>query len=414
MEKFMKYLLLQGKRMIRAFPAIFAATFALMAGLCIVVMLLFHVEKSDDSKQKVQIGVVGDVTGTYLEWGLYALENMDDSRYTVDFYTMTEEDARKKLERGELTAYIRIPEGFVESVMVAENKTVTYVTTSGAVNIGSLLMQELVDVVSNLLVESQNGIYGMQEIAKQYNIENDRFWDATIDMNKRYIDYILQRGNLYNIEEIGVSNQLSTTGYYVCGIVLFLFLVWGINGSTLLIKKDFALSKMLAAKGQGVTSQVLGEYLAYIGLMVVSLISMVALLLFGLNKFGVDIPEWTDNYESCVPVFLGGLILVLIMIGAMQFFMYELTSGFVSGVLLQFLSAIVLGYLSGCLYPIGFFPHNIQRLANVLPTGIALQYLNHIMLGETFIAERIELLLYSIVFLVLAILVRRRRMVKEE
>ena len=138
------------------------------------------------------------------------------------------------------------------------------------------------------------------------------------------------------------------------------------------------------------------------------------MLSFGLNKFGVDIPEWTDNYESCVPVFLGGLILVLIMIGAMQFFMYELTSGFVSGVLLQFLSAIVLGYLSGCLYPIGFFPHNIQRLANVLPTGIALQYLNHIMLGETFIAERIELLLYSIVFLVLAILVRRRRMVKEE
>ena len=121
MEKFMKYLFLQGKRSVRSFPAIFGATFLLTAGMCVLVMALFHMDSSDDSKQKVQIGVVGDVTDTYLEWGLYALENMDDTRYTVDFYTMTEKEARKKLENGELPAYIRIPEGFAESVMVAEN-----------------------------------------------------------------------------------------------------------------------------------------------------------------------------------------------------------------------------------------------------------------------------------------------------
>ena len=196
MKKFMRYLMLQGKRSVRAFPAIFGATVLLVAGLSVLVLLLFHIDRSEDSKQKIQIGIVGDVTDSYLELGIYALQNMDDTRYTVDFYTLTEEEARKRLENGELTAYIRIPEGFVESVMVAENKTITYVTASSAVNFGSILMQELVDVVSNLLVESQNGIYGMQEFANKYGLPEDVFWDATMDMNKRYLEYILYRGNL--------------------------------------------------------------------------------------------------------------------------------------------------------------------------------------------------------------------------
>lgn len=413
MEKFMKYLFLQGKRSVRSFPAIFGATFLLTAGMCVLVMALFHMDSSDDSKQKVQIGVVGDVTDTYLEWGLYALENMDDTRYTVDFYTMTEKEARKKLENGELTAYIRIPEGFVESVMVAENKTITYVTSSGGVNFGSIIMQELVEVVSNLLVESQNGIYGMQEFAKRYGIEDDAFWDVTMDMNKRYVDYILYRGNLYDIEEIGVADQLSMTGYYVCGIVLLLFLLWGINGSTLLIKKDFALSKLLASKGLKAASQALGEFLAYIGLMVVSLMSMVSILLFAIQKYGVVIPEWSDDGEGSITAFLVGLLLVLFMVGAMQFLLYELTSGLVSGVLLQFLSAITLGYLSGCLYPIDFFPESIQRLADILPTGIAIRYMNHMMLAEPSFSEMIGMMLYSIIFLLLVIFIRQRRMVRE-
>ena len=268
-------------------------------------------------------------------------------------------------------------------------------------------------MVSNLLVESQNGIYGMQEFAKRYGIEDDAFWDVTMDMNKRYVDYILYRGNLYDIEEIGVADQLSMTGYYVCGIVLLLFLLWGINGSTLLIKKDFALSKLLASKGLKAASQALGEFLAYIGLMVVSLMSMVSILLFAIQKYGVVIPEWSDDGEGSITAFLVGLLLVLFMVGAMQFLLYELTSGLVSGVLLQFLSAITLGYLSGCLYPIDFFPESIQRLADILPTGIAIRYMNHMMLAEPSFSEMIGMMLYSIIFLLLVIFIRQRRMVRE-
>lgn len=413
MEKFMKYLFLQGKRSIRVFPAILGATFLLMAGLCMLVMLLFHMDNSEESKQKIQIGIVGDVTDSYLELGMYALQNLDASRFTVDFHTLTEEEARDKLESGELTAYIRIPEGFVQSIMHGENKQITYVATSGAMGLGPILMQELADTISNLLIESQNGIYAMQEVARRYGVENDVFRKATIDMNKRYFDYILNRGNLYELEVVGVSNQLSMMGYYVCGIILLLVLLWGINGSTLLIKKDFALAKMLAARGQGVISQVLGEYLAYAGLMVVSLMSMIGILLLGIHKFGVSIPEWANDNESGIFCFLAGLIPVLLMIGAMQFFMYELTSGFVSGVLLQFLSGISLAYLSGCLYPIEFFPESIQVLANILPAGVALDFLNHIMLDEVSVIEGIGVMAYGMVFLVLAILVRKRKMVKE-
>ena len=141
--------------------------------------------------------------------------------------------------------------------------------------------------------------------------------------------------------------------------------------------------------------------------------SMISILLLGIQKSGVVIPEWIQYGESSMYRFLVSVLPVLIMIGAMQFLMYELTSEFVSGVLLQFVVGIALAYLSGCLYPISFFPDSIQLLADILPTGMALRYMNQIMLAETAVMQGIGVILYSIAFLVLAIFVRRKRMVKE-
>ena len=71
-----------------------------------------------------------------------------------------------------------------------------------------------------------------------------------------------------------------------------------------------------------------------------------------------------------------GLMLLpaAMLLSAMQFFLYELTSGVVSAVLLQILSAVALSFASGYLLPLDSLPPVLASASAFLPTGVAFSY----------------------------------------
>lgn len=103
---------------------------------------------------------------------------------------------------------------------------------------------------------------------------------------------------------------------------------------------------------------------------------------------------------------------VVMVFAAMQLCIYEWVSGPVTGVLIQFLAATVLGYLSGCFYPITFFPAEIQVLAPYLPTGAAMGYSGKLITGQAFGRELAVLGIYGAGGFLLAVLRRKYRLVK--
>lgn len=371
--------------------------------------LFLNMDASKDSKRKIQIGIAGDISDSYLGLGIYALQYLDSSRFAIDFHNISEEEARNRMAAGELSAYVCIPDGFIDSLISGENKPITYVTSNGQMGVGSLIINELIDVVSNFITESQNGIYGMQRFMLQHALEAD-FEAATNELNLRYIEFILNRTSVYGFETIGISNDLSLTGYYLCGILILFFLLWGINCSTLFSKKDIALSRLLASKGQGAFLQVLGEYLAYLLLMLFSLLCITVILILAVNIVGFPVPEWENAGSAKILLFVLAQIPVIAVISAFQFFLYELIDNIVSAVILQFLCAICLGYLSGCFYPVNFFPDSMQKLAVMLPTGAALSYADKSLLAKPAIGEAVLLILYFTVFITLSVMTRRQRL----
>lgn len=409
MKTFRIYFQTQVKRALKVCPAVIFATFLLCGSVCLVLGLFLETDASKENKQKMQIGVVGDISDSYLGFGIYALQHLDSSRFAIDFHNMSEEEARSRMESGELSAYVRIPDGFVDSVVNGENKPLTYVVSNGQTGVGAVIMNELVDTISGLITESQNAIYGMQKFMLDNETEAD-FWEATDELNIRYIDFILNRTDLYRLETVGISKDLSMAGYYLCGVLILFFLLWGISGCTLFAQKDKSLSKLLASKGRGADVQVFGEYLAYLLLMLLSLVGVAAVLVLAVCLTGFTVPEWEKAKLSESVIFILKQIPVALAISAFQFFLYELSDGIVGVVILQFLSAVCLGYLSGCLYPLNFFPESIQRLAAVLPTGAALSYADKTLLKRHAAGETILLLLYFTIFIGLSVLIRNRRL----
>lgn len=408
MARFRIYLLAQMKRVKKALPAVLIMTLLLTGCIALISKVMLIADSSSEKKQKVQIGLVGDISGSYLGFGISALQHLDSSRFAIEFIEMEEEEARDRLNHGTLSAFVIVPEGFVEAAVRGENMPLTYVSTSGSLRLGSMIMNELVNTISSLLTESQNAIYGMQNYLVN-NGMSDIYWQATDELYLRFLDFILGRTTVYELELTGLSGNLSMIGYYLCGFTVLFLLLWGIAGSPLYIKKDHALPALLSSKGQNTLSQMAGEFVAYFVLMATSFLLVIVLVAVAMGLTGFTLPEWEREGIGILFGFYVKMLPVAAVICAMQLLLFELTSDMVSGILLQFLCALSLGYLSGCFYPISFFPESIQIVQPLLPTGVAVNYGGNLLMEESTAIEMVLLLGYLVLFLVLATAVRKRK-----
>ena len=396
MNRFWKYLKIQSKRAFHHYPIILIFTMILTVCMVLFVQTLFSSKGAEEGKKKFEIGLVGDLSETYLDIGIVALKNMDSSQYYVELTEMSEWEAKEKLKSGELYGYILIPEGFVDSIISGENKPLVYVAASNPATFGPTLTNEMVQILSGLVIQGQNGIYGMIEIADQYDITGDAFDEAVLELNVKYIDTVLDREEYYEHEYVGLGDGLSFVEYYVCAFLILLLLLWGMTCSSLLIKHDMALPRILRSRGYRLPTMILGDYIPFLVMMGINM-----LLLLGIGGPYLEL----DGMELFV-----GAMPVIVMITAMQYLLYELSSNIISGVLMQLFVTVILSYVSGLFYPIYSLPVILQKWSVCLPTGLAFRYLSELVVGRSGSDMVMQIWIYGGLFLIIAMLVRQYKM----
>lgn len=407
MERFCKYLYLQIKRVLKALPMAVLFTLLLTGILSAVFIMLSGKNQEKQEAMIVRIGVTGATDDPYFSGAMRLLEDIDTAQFSLELQMVTEAEAKDLLRAGKLTGYIIIPEGFVDSIITGENKPIKYVSTSGQAGIGTMLTRDVLSVISNLVTESQSGIYGMHTVYRKNGLQ-DILYEDEFDLNMRYIRYILKRGVLFEVEENG-TQELSFTSYYICGIWLFLLLIWGISCSPLFSHKNQALQSLLGAKGVTVWAQIAGEYAAYLLLMEGSLLLVVMMLLTGSRIAGVSFAAFFPMRGGTWG-FLWNSIPVLMVVAALQYFLYEVTDGFLNGILLQFLCAILMGYISGCFLPFKSLPESIRGISAFTPAGISMTYLTGRMAGKNEFVQVLQMAGCGLVLLLAAMCVRRYRL----
>lgn len=408
MDRSRKYFYAQLKRVMKTFPRqlIVNLSVCLCVGFLAVVFIRDGFLSQDG--QKYRIGLVGDMSDSYLGFGVTAIQSMDDSRFMIELVTMTDKEAREAFGRGELYAIVQVPEGLMDSIESGANDCpIPYIASEGQKGIGAIVMGEIVDVASTLVTCSQSAIFGMQTIMLEEDMREE-FWDATNMLNLLLIELVINRSGLCDVEVLGLANGLSAEGYYFCSILLFLLLLSGINNSSLFTHKNTHGPRFMKSRGVGAAGQIIGEYLAYLCLMLSCIAAVFILLSFGMERELFTIPEWEGLGAYPLRGFLAVLLPVAAMFAALQLFLYELVTGVVSQILLQFICGIGMGYLSGFFYPSAFFPESMQRIGSLLPTGAALRYVDENVAGKTS-ASGLYVLLYLVLFLILSVLVRRDR-----
>ena len=94
---------------------------------------------------------------------------------------------------------------------------IKYYTTDSAVGVVSIFKDEVTKTISDILVDSQKGVYGLgAAIGENTSIKNvgDNMTALALD----YVSLILKRSEIYTVSTLGVRDGLSTAGYFLCGI----------------------------------------------------------------------------------------------------------------------------------------------------------------------------------------------------
>ena len=363
------YFTIQLKRLLRYLPGAVCVVLVLVLALAVALSALVRADSSAEENQKVRIAMVGTAEDSILQMGMVALRSFDSSQFALELVELdTEAEARDQLKRGLLAAYILIPDGFMEEALNGNIMPLTFVSTTGSSGLVTVFKEEVSKVLSGVLLDSQKGVYGMQKAMRDNDIGNrgeQMTWLAV-----RYAEYVLARDRVYRVDTLGIGNSLQLTQYLVCGLSVLLLHLCCLPFAPLMIRRDLSLARMLSAKGKGAAAQALADFAVYaLGILVLAALTLAA----GALVPGVEL-EGLALLWQCLPV--------LLTVAAFSFMLYALSGDLIGGVLLQFFLSVAMCFVSGCLYPVYFFPESVQRLAQYLPAGLARSHLAAFITGD--------------------------------
>lgn len=380
-----KYFELQYKRLLRFLPGALFVALVLIISLFLAFQLFTQQNASQEENQKFPFAVCGDTEHAFLQMGLSTLTSFDSSRFAIDILEMEEAEAAKALSRGEIAAYVVVPDGFMDLALSGQIPQLKFYSTTGATGIVSLVKEELSKVISTLLLSSQDGVYAIWDVL----VDNDLRNKTPGQMDQlafTYVDYIFVRDRVYSLEELGIGDSLGLEGYILCGLlVLFLMLIC-LPFAARMIPGDPALGRMLCSKGKSAWKQSICDFAAYAA-------ALLGMLLVIVLIAKLSLPE----IENLI-LLLGKLLPVLLLTAAFSFMLYSLSRDMIGGVMLMFFVSVILCFVSGCLYPVYFFPVQVQQIAQWLPMGIARAQLASYLTGSTPAWTLPMLLLYSVAF----------------
>ena len=386
-----KYFIIQLKRLLRILPPILIVAAILFGCLAVVYDAIVSLEEEEGAQKKYQVGIVGTAGDTYLKMGLAAVESFDSTRYSVEFVEMTEPEAESAMRRGTIVAFLVIPDNFLDEAMYGNIIPLKYVCTTSAMGLVSMIKDEISQLIESMLIEAQKGIYGSGNALDDYGLDGGKIVGQ---ISLEYVDLVFSRSRMYTVTEMKKFDGLGMGGYMLSGLCVVLFLLICLTFAPVMIRPDQSLARVLAAKRRPAVAQVLCDFAVYM----VGVLGVAAVIwLLVVVKAGQGIPLLT--VLRCVPA--------LFALSAMSFLLYEVASDLISGVILQFFVALVLSFISGCLYPITFFPDSVQRLSNWLPTGLARLQLAGCILGKSSLETTMALLGFGCAFLAVTTLIRR-------
>ncbi|HAM78471.1 MAG TPA: hypothetical protein DCP61_04740 [Treponema sp.] len=411
----MNYARLQLKRSFRSFPKIFLMSLLIFCMASALFYAKFSSSSSKSDYSKIKIGLVENNEGKYFQMGIYALEHMDNFRFSVDFTQLSsEEEAEKMLYSGEINLYAVIPNGFIDSIIYGRNKTIKVVLGSAQAGLGTKILTEFLDGASSLITDTQAGIYTYHDYYANHlgrYGKKERSWEY--ELNFHYANLVVGRQALFGTRELMAGEVLSLGAYYLCAMIFFFLLLWGLGNAFIYIRADDSMQKVLASRGRSSLLLVASDWLSCLALLSSVLALPAIAFIFTIGHAEGFIPELENLDFFWRFGFLVNLIPAVAFAVSLELFLLENVRDTVSGLSLLFIVAVFLAYLGGCFYPVELFPKAMRIASKFSPGGVAFESIRSAFRENPSPWPSLLTAFYTLLLFVLTVFLRRRRILHE-
>ncbi len=147
--------------------------------------------------------------------------NMRDVKEYCTFRAMDRQAAEASLAKGEVSAVLVLPEGFVQGVMDGTNPDVTLLVP-GDEPLQALLTYWVGQSAADLLSAAQAGIYAVLDLyGRQPPAGLDRD-EVVLGINLRYVQWVLGRQGIFRMEEVPATGTLPVGLHYGLSLLAYL------------------------------------------------------------------------------------------------------------------------------------------------------------------------------------------------
>ena len=149
------------------------------------------------------------------------LLSMSDVNEFCQVIPMSEEETLSALEKGEVTAALLLPQGFLPSILDGENKAPVLVLDPER-SLESYLALWLSEGAADMLATSQAGIYAVLDLYRADPPAQVPFQQAVLDINLAYLNVILNRSSSFRVQEVSATGLLSVPHHYGLSLLVYL------------------------------------------------------------------------------------------------------------------------------------------------------------------------------------------------
>jgi len=387
------YLELEIKRAFTAFGHMLIGAITLMLLIGIIAFSATKLLYQDTVVQKMTVAVVQQEESNLSALALNTIESMESIQSICEFVFMEIEEAVEALEKRELFAILVLPEQLIEGIMNGKN-TSAIVILPDNMGIEASVFKEVADAGAVMLGSAQAGIYAIDNYLMQHDMAGS-VEEAEYILNKAYLGSALSREDYFSQIEVSVTGSLDTGEYYISyGIILFLLLC-GISCASILKEDGAALRNKLRFSG-----------IHNLEIVIAKVIAIALLLLFVLGLIGgiilVAIHIVTGKSAGISIFNILPLFLIILAAASMIVFIFKVSGNPVGGVMLLFITSIVMIFCSGGFVPSAFLPETIRKISPWLPTTILGNQAGGVLTGIYSLANTLKTIFIILIFSFLA------------
>ncbi|MGN0386665.1 MAG: ABC transporter permease [Lachnospiraceae bacterium] len=356
MKKYIVWLKTEYKRAALVLPGLFVKA---IIPLVIIGMILSYAQKNDafSAKEKGTVGVVAP-EGAAAELALNFVESMGAVEQNFNLVRIKEEDIVPLLEEKEIVAAVCVPDQVMENILYGEMVELSmYVPETTDVN--NLVFTEIMKTGVGALTMAQGEIYATRAIIDKYGQDPGGLGTMYNEINKKNLNIYLNRAGYFKVRQLSVTENTGYTNYYTAAFFVLYCLFSGLFVTGYAKRTETEMKMLKKRLGISYMAQYLGRTLV-----------LTTLLLIPISCYFLMIK--LPVFHTGIEVLLSGKAILTLLFCAWFtafyiLFFYTIVENKRTVMLPLVVSALVFGYLSGCILPLSTLPNIIKKIAGFLP-----------------------------------------------